>query len=590
MTKKHNSDSSKSSSDQRSLATSSDEKVKQINAQRLCNIQNTKDKYIGFPVGSNPIPLTCLDTQAITDMTTTIHYGSVVQPFVAVNPEHPSRITVIWENDKIDNGGSLEIGIAVSHNYGKTWIHSVVPLNICINGIIQRVNYANISYTPDGRKLFLTVMVLNVSLVGTPDTQSGIIIALSRDDGMSWSKPKFIVSSGYYLNNPVLIGNPVYDKPFVTADRNNQRYIYDVFTKYADESSDKGIVYFSRSNDGGRTWFPAYMIYNATADLINKGLSNGIDEDNSSIGNKVIVLPSETSYDPRNSGYLLNVFTRVYAKDNTTDMEYKNDVFPYQYTTADISLIKSKDHGANWTKIATIITYLSVNNLVYSGGYSYDTNGQITGGLGVLIRTGNLLCSAAINPKNGNLYVVYQTNQFKANLLPQIGLSVSRDGGHSWSEPFLVNKTPVTAANPQAFCPSVAVNNNGIIGILYHDFRNDNKFNPTSVTLTDVWVALYKEIDGENPHFSKAGIEFIKEIRLSNESYNILNGPTTTEGIMTNGDFCKITAECDQFYATYCKATNGPYTPESTLVNNSGTVLLLDNNRRSLPYISVFSV
>src|SRR5437762_1827500 len=121
------------------------------------------DVNVAYPVGEDPVPLTpeCLVDQAIPGITTIIYYGADVEPIIAVNPKEPSRIVAAWQNDRINNGGSLEIGIAYSHNGGKTWKHSVVPFQRCLGGPTNRVSDEWLSYSADGRRVFLTAAVFN---------------------------------------------------------------------------------------------------------------------------------------------------------------------------------------------------------------------------------------------------------------------------------------------------------------------------------------------------------------------------------------------------------------------------------------------
>jgi hypothetical protein len=69
---------------------------------------------IGYPNGISPVPLTpdCLLPILIPGRTTTIHSGSVVEPSIAVNPKDCDRIVACWQQSRIFNGGSLEVGIA----------------------------------------------------------------------------------------------------------------------------------------------------------------------------------------------------------------------------------------------------------------------------------------------------------------------------------------------------------------------------------------------------------------------------------------------------------------------------------------------
>ena len=196
----------------------------------------------------------------------------------------------------------------------------------------------------------------------------------------------------------------------------------------------------------------------------------------------------------------------------------------------------------------------------------------------------------SVNPTNSFLYVVWQTGQFRADRLPQIALSTSRNGGKTWSTPVQVSRIPSSAANPQAFTASVAVTREGHVGVLYQDFRFDNK-QDVNHTLTDVWIAIYKEVKNPTGGSTGVGLDFEKEKRLSKKSYIVQNGPTTAQGIMTNGDYNFITAQDKYFYNIYIKSFNGPFNPAIPILvdpQNDATVLL-DTNMRTAPFISIIN-
>ena len=215
-----------------------------------------------------------------------------------------------------------------------------------------------------------------------------------------------------------------------------------------------------------------------------------------------------------------------------------------------------------------------------------------------------VLAVPAVNPSNGNLYAVYQDSIYRSDKLSQISLVASYDGGYSWSRPIRINKTPHDALNPQAFTPFVAVSDSGFVGILYTDFRfdtcdvkitnNPSRSDPNKQTLTNTWLAIYKETNNNDindcndcnncnnfNNYNNVRLEFISEIRLSSNSYIAENGPKTSQGIMTNGDYSFLTALCDKFYAIYTKPFNGPFTP----VENN-----IDDNHRQNAFVSIVKI
>ena len=315
--------------------------------------------------------------------------------------------------------------------------------------------------------------------------------------------------------------------------------------------------------------------------------------------------------DPRQSGELLCFLVRTYAIPTASLAQFRNDRFPFIYTANDIVLIRSKDGGNTWSKKATIVSPFTINGTVFTNGYIYSPAlpfpdpdnpsirpiniGNILMGnpSGVRLRTGDNAPGYAVNPRNGNLYVAFQEDgRFRSDSLVQIALTASRDGGHTWSVPVRINRTPQDAPNPQAFTPAVAVTEDGRVAILYNDFRfNDTLF--TTQTNTDAWLAIYEEIDGENPCFEGSGLRFVKECRLSKESYIAENGPVTTSGVMTNGDYSGLVAADNKFYAAYTKTANGPFPPQITLKELPfspifGEVkLILDTGKRTSVFVSI---
>src|SRR5262249_40173598 len=108
------------------------------------------------------------------------------------------------------------------------------------------------------------------------------------------------------------------------------------------------------------------------------------------------------------------------------------------------------------------------------------------------------------------------------------------------------------------------------LGIMYSDFRND-EMQECGKTLTDTWLAIYKETEFSHGGDTGVGLEFHKEVRLSQESYIAQNGPKTETGIMTNGDYDGLQAHADRFYAIYTKSFNALFASEETFFEESSS-------------------
>jgi len=528
----------------------------------------------------------CLYPQEVYGTTTTVYIGAAVEPTIAVNPIDPRKMVAAWQQDRISNGAALLTNIAFSRDGGKNWCPSTIPLQSCQCGTNQRSGDDWLSYSSDGKRLYLCASVLNSTQDPNTEKQSGVVVAVSKDDGKTWSKPHFLFSSMNYISDPTQqFANS--DKTSITADPNNRKRAIAVWANFNPSSSSHGVSQSSFTTDSGNTWSAVQQVYDPFPDLVQEGLSNGIQNDNQSSNNVVVILP-KGKRKKRLSGDWLNFAVRVYAKPGATNTQYVSDSFPFQYSLTDIVLVRSKDQGKKWQSKAEIVVPGFVNNLLFTGGYTYDSSGNITGGVGDRMRNDQTLPSYNVNSKNGCLYVAYQSGQFRQDQLQQIGLVTSRDGGQTWSKAVQVNKTPANATNPQAFAPFVAITRNGRVGVLYFDFRHDDR-SDLHHTPMDAWLAIYQEV--KDPHGGSTGIglDFIEEIRLSEISYIAQNGPKTTQGYMTDSDYLFLTARGNHFYAIYTKSFSGPFAPPKVVFTDPQheAIVLLDDNLRTAPFVSI---
>ncbi len=528
----------------------------------------------------------CLDQQVVYNTTTTVFYGSSVEPTIAVNPKNKNYLVAVWQQDRVSNGGALQAGVVYSKDGGIHWHKSNIPFQICEGGINQRSGDEWLSYSADGSKVYLCAAVLNATQVPNTENQFGVVVTISEDDGATWSEPRYLFSSMNYLNEPTKqFANS--DKTSITADPNDFRNAIVVFANFNPSSSSHGVAQSSYTTTCGKNWSAVQLLYDPFPDLTQQGLSNGIQNDNQASNNVVVILPKKCKA-PNVNGDWLDFTVRVYAKPNATDAQYTNDSFPFQYSLTDIVAIRSKDQGKTWNPHSEVVVPSFVNHLLYTGGYTYDSHGNIIGGLGTLMRNDQTVPSYNVNPRNGFLYVAYQTSEFRPDQLQQIGLVTSRDGGHTWSTPIQINRTPPNASNPQAFAPFVAVTKKGRVGVLYFDFRNDDRSDLNNTPM-DAWLAIYQEVKNPNGGSTQIGLNFVEEIRLSEKSYIAQNGPMTTQGVMTEGDYQFLRAQDNNFYAIYMKSFDGPFTPPTVIFNDPihNATILLDNNRRTAPFISI---
>ena len=299
--------------------------------------------------------------------------------------------------------------------------------------------------------------------------------AVSFDAGKHWSEglvPGLTAASGGSFDRA--------SDPWVTFGPYGRAY----YTAIAfNERTPDNVVFVSTSDDGGRTWGPPVAARTDSADFDDK---------------EAIV--ADTRSDSPFQG-------RLYACWDTVSTGSPDQP---------VHLSHSDDDGASFTPRVTVYgqrANVGVVPLVGPGGVVYavwasftradalllsarSTDGGDTWSEPVVIaedlpagvedsRTSNGLPSAAVDPRTGDLYVVWQDERFSPGV-DQIVLSRSTDGGESWSEPQLVSDGPRDAAN---FTPAIAVNVNGLVGVAYYSLRND----PSRQFLVDEYLAISRD-------------------------------------------------------------------------------------------------
>ena len=214
------------------------------------------------------------------------------------------------------------------------------------------------------------------------------------------------------------------DKEAITADSTDARFVYAVWDRLA---GNRGPTYFGRSTDGGATWEVARPIHDPGPDA-------------QTLNNQIVVLPD---------GTLVNFFTLFNPLPS-------------------LAVIRSADKGATWSPPIIIAAVQAV------GAQDPET--------GTDVRDSATLGAIAVS-RQGGLVASWQDARFAAGARDGIAVSRSSDGGLTWSAPVRINSDP----GVQAFSPTVAVLDDGTIGVTYYDFRNNSSDRATLPT--DLWLA-----------------------------------------------------------------------------------------------------
>lgn len=351
-----------------------------------------------------------------------------VEPQAAANPRNLRNLVGAWQQDRWSNGGSRGIVTAASFDGGKTWTQRAMPFSRCgggnagNGGNFERASDPWVSVSPDG-----TVHLMALVFTGQtfqPGSSSAMVASRSLDGGVTWSPTIALKSDGANFFN---------DKNALTADPTDARFVYAVWDRLAAPPANGGPTWFARSTNGGVSWEPARSIYDP-------------GPGSQTIGNVIAVLPD---------GTLVNLFTQL-------------DPALGGGTNAFLGVIRSTDKGATWSEPVVIDALLSV--------------GTVDPETGALVRDGAILAQVAAGA-DGTLAVVWQDSRFGNLTHDSIAISVSSDGGQTWSPANLVNPD---AAVP-AFTPTARVQADGTIAVSYYDLRN-NTSDPTTL-VTDYWLA-----------------------------------------------------------------------------------------------------
>jgi hypothetical protein len=371
-----------------------------------------------------------------------------IRPWIEVNRADRNNLVAIWQQDRWSNGGARGNVAGVSFDGGAAWQIVPIPgLTDCAGGPWERASDPWVSFGPNGT-------VHQMSLVFQVDPsprrvdgfgRNALLVSKSTDGGSHWSKPIALIDD----DHPRIMNNG----SSLTADPTDGNLVYAVWNRLkmtgeqtatpADAAPDQarapdlgqgfeGPTYFARSTNGGDSWEPARAIYDPGPGAVT-------------LGNRIVVLPD---------GTVIGIFGRA---ANGEHGEANGSAFGY-----DLSMLRSADKGRTWHPADNPIRAATMQSI-----------GTRTPDRRVPVGDAATLFDVAVDA-DGKLYAVWQDVRF--NGMEQIAFAMSSDGGFTWSAPIQVNRTPAIAGNPlraQAFMPSVAVTDSGIVAVTYYDFRND---------------------------------------------------------------------------------------------------------------------
>jgi len=445
------------------------------------------------PDGGNPNDVTAVTECNGAPQSGVVYRNSETEPHLAVNPTDPDNMIAGWHQDRWSTGGGQSLGAAYTMDGGASWTQVVIPFTRCSGGggteagDYERASDPWITFSPDGTAHYMA-LVFNDSV-----SANGMAVASSTDGGETWSDPVVIKASPAQES---LGASLFHDKNSLTADPFDSNLVYATWTLFRLGST---TLLFSRSTDGGQTWSAPRPVNNF----------DKVDPANLAVfrqGTQIVVLPD---------GTLVDVFFRLLV-DNATGQ-----------VTFDQAIFRSFDEGRHWEHLDSVVSgFTSIN--------AFDPEN------GIPLRDAGEIPDVAVDDVSGDLYMVWQDRNAGSGLVT-VFISKSTDGGSTWSAPVRAN--PADGDGVQAFLPTVAVNDDGTVGVMFYDFRND-VLNDDPLD-TDVWLSLFDE-----------NLGFLGERRLTAESMDMRQAVITGDRGFFPGDYMGLdTAEGD-FVAAFTRINN----------------------------------
>jgi hypothetical protein len=463
-----------------------------------------------------------------------------VEPYIEANPHVPGNLIAVWQQDRWSDGGSRGLYSAYSINGGDTWTPIEIPgLTLCNAdpGPYERATDPWVTFAPDG-----AAYVIGLPFDSDPAIFGGnhaVTVNKSTDGGATWSAPVALLAE----NDP----NVFNDKESITADSTSANRVYatwdrlELFSASAQQAAAlavavrhehdkvimggrtlqqmrtaalaaaaeppefKGPTLFTRTKDAGASWEMPRIVYDPGAD-------------NQTINNIVVVRPN---------GELALLFTEILGQPNGT-------------LRVNISLKRSVDNGFSFIPTNGVIRAQRIHSLAVD-----NPVGTFTPDERLPVRDAGILFDPAVDPNNGNLYLVWQDNRFGNGAVDQVAFSMSKNGGKTWSQPIEINQTPKVKANrlrEAAFLPTIAVTADGLLAATYYDFRNDDDIDE----LADQFVAFCDPAAGNCAKAKNWG----REQRLTEDSFDIRDAPTTGAGDFL-GDYVGLAAAGGTLHPAY---------------------------------------
>jgi hypothetical protein len=368
-----------------------------------------------------------------------------VEPFIDVDrSSNQANQIAVFQQDRWTTGGAHSTIAVVSHNTGMSFslpTGGQPGFDRCSGGLdFERASDPWISFAPNGDAYF-AALVFDVT---GPGFGGASAVAVSKSPasshGDSWQTPAVL---GFDASPT---GTALNDKDSVTADPNTSNNVYAVWDRLVSPSEHAATRALIRSRTfSGRTWFARTTTAGASWEMARPIFNPG--QGNQTLGNQIVVAPAHPSLSSVPGGVLIDGFDLI---TNKSIGSAKNASQSFS-----VAVIRSSDQGATWSGATVVSPFVVAPAVVASTG--------------VPVRGGEDIPEFAVDRASGTAYAVWMDGRYTGK--PQIALSLSKNGGASWSAPVRVNDTG--SYGLQTFLPQVHVADDGTVGVSYYQLDGD---------------------------------------------------------------------------------------------------------------------